>query len=54
MRWKNFLKNSQKHNTNEIEDKLEFVFLPKGSLYTLLLTKINQKIGIKKTVTNTE
>lgn len=43
MRWKNLMKNTEKHMRKKITNKLEYVFMPAGSLYSLMISKINHQ-----------
>lgn len=43
MRWKNLMKNTEKNNRKNITNKLEYVFMPAGSLYSLMISKMNHQ-----------
>ena len=43
MRWKNLMKNSEKNTKRSIKNKLEYVFMPAGSLYSLMISKMNHQ-----------
>ena len=43
MRWKNLMKSNEKNIRKKITNKLEYVFMPAGSLYSLMISKINHQ-----------
>ena len=43
IRWKNLMKRSDKNLRKKITNKLEYVFMPAGSLYSLMINKINHQ-----------
>lgn len=43
LRWKNMVKNSEKNHRKAIRNKLEYVFMPAGSLYSLMISKMNHQ-----------
>lgn len=43
MRWKNLMKNTEKSMRKKVTNKLDYVFMPVGSLYSLMINKINHQ-----------
>jgi hypothetical protein len=37
------VKNSEKNSSKNIRNKLEYVFMPAGSLYSLMISKMNHQ-----------